>query len=468
MWSSSDCGCVSDYPRKERYCNGTHHDGLLFGYRNRFLLSGTGFETDPADSAARKSKRSFDRGITKGRRNWTDYRNCGIGVQRQRQRFFGKKPANSRKLRYFMAVNSAFYLTLRDNTTDFGGTMRKVILFITLMLTITIPVSALELEAPEVPDSGYSWMPEKTETFGQGVLEILSDVISHFRPDLSEAASVCAAIFATVLAISILQTIPAATSQVADLVGSILIAGILLRSTNSLINLGTTTIREISEYGKLLLPVMTAALAAQGGVAASGALYTGTLIFDTVLGSLITKVLAPTVYLFLAISVASSAIGEDWLKKLKDTQRSFMLWSLKTILYVFTGYITITGVVSGTTDAAALKAAKITISGAIPVVGGILSDASEAVLVSAGLVKSSVGIYGMLAIIAVWVHPFLKIGVHYLLLKGTGAICGILGSKRISDLVQDFSAAMGIVLAMTGTVCLMLMISTVCFMKGVG
>ncbi len=346
--------------------------------------------------------------------------------------------------------------------------MRKVILFITLMLTITIPVSALELEAPEVPDSGYSWMPEKTETFGQGVLEILSDVISHFRPDLSEAASVCAAIFATVLAISILQTIPAATSQVADLVGSILIAGILLRSTNSLINLGTTTIREISEYGKLLLPVMTAALAAQGGVAASGALYTGTLIFDTVLGSLITKVLAPTVYLFLAISVASSAIGEDWLKKLKDTQRSFMLWSLKTILYVFTGYITITGVVSGTTDAAALKAAKITISGAIPVVGGILSDASEAVLVSAGLVKSSVGIYGMLAIIAVWVHPFLKIGVHYLLLKGTGAICGILGSKRISDLVQDFSAAMGIVLAMTGTVCLMLMISTVCFMKGVG
>ncbi len=346
--------------------------------------------------------------------------------------------------------------------------MRKLILFVAIMAVMIVPVLAVELEAPEVPQSGYAMMPQKTETFGEGVLEILSDAVSCFHPDLTEAARVCVGIITAVLALSIIQTIPTATGQIADLTGTVLIAGILLRSANSLVVLGTNTVQEISEYGKLLLPVMTTALAAQGGVTSSGALYAGTLIFDTLLNSVIHKVLTPAVYLFIAMSVASSALGEDWLKKLKDTQRSFMQWSLKTILYVFTGYITITGVVSGTTDAAALKAAKITISGAVPVVGGILSDASEAVLVSAGLVKNSIGIYGMLAVIAVWIHPFLKIGVHYLLLKGTGAVCGIMGSKRISDLVQDFSAAMGIVLAMTGTACLILMISSVCFMRGVG
>ena len=213
---------------------------------------------------------------------------------------------------------------------------------------------------------------------------------------------------------------------------------------------------------------MTAAMAAQGGVTASTAIYTGTAFFDALLSSLISKLLTPMLYLLLALAAANSAVGEDVLKKLRDTMKWLMTWSLKIILYVFTGYIGITGVVSGSTDAATLKAAKLTISGMVPVVGGILSDASEAVLVSVGAVKNAAGIYGIFAILAVFLGPFLKIGAHYLMLKATAAVCGVFGSKRITDLIQDFSGAMGLVLAMTGTVCLMLMISTFCFMKGVG
>ena len=75
--------------------------------------------------------------------------------------------------------------------------------------------------------------------------------------------------------------------------------------------------------------------------------------------------------------------------------------------------------------------------------------------------------YGMLAILSIFIGPFLKIGIQYLLLKATAAICGVLGGKRATALIQDFSSVMGFVLAVTGTVCLLLMISTVCFMRGV-
>ena len=190
-----------------------------------------------------------------------------------------------------------------------------------------------------------------------------------------------------------------------------LAAGLLL-SANSLIRLGSQTVTEISEYGKLLLPVMTAAMAAQGGAASSTALYAGTAVFDSVLSSLISRMLGPMVYLFLALSAANGAIGENILGKLRDLVKNVVSWSLKTILTVFTTYMTVTGVVSGTTDAAALKATKVTISSVVPVVGGILSDASEAVLVSAGLMKNAAGIYGILAVLAVFLSPFLKIGVH--------------------------------------------------------
>ena len=172
-------------------------------------------------------------------------------------------------------------------------------------------------------------------------------------------------------------------------------------------------------------------------------------------------------YIYLCLSVASCATGEEILKKLVDFVRWGMTWCLKIVLYVFTGYMGITGVVSGTADAAALKATKLTISGMVPVVGGILSDASEAVLVSAGLVKSAVGVYGVIVIIALWLRPFIEIGMQYLMLKMTAGICGVFSVKSAEKMVSSFSGAMGMLLAMTGAVSLLLMVSVVCLMRGV-
>ena len=173
-------------------------------------------------------------------------------------------------------------------------------------------------------------------------------------------------------------------------------------------------------------------------------------------------------YIYLCLSVANSALGQEMLETLRRFVKWLMTWSLKLVLYTFTGYIGITGVVSGTADAAAIKATKLTISGVVPVVGGILSEASETILVSAGVMKSAAGIYGLLAILALWIGPFLEIGVQYLLLKMTSAVCGVFGVKHSAAIISDFSGAMGFLLAMTGTVCLLLLIGVVCFMKGTG
>ena len=341
-------------------------------------------------------------------------------------------------------------------------------MIVILVFSLAVPASAAELTAPTVPRSGAEVMPEKTDSFGEGLVQLLEDALRKLRPDLREASKVSLGIIAAVMMVSLLQSFSGSVKTAAEFAGTTAIAAGLLLSANSLIRLGTETITEISEYGKLLLPVMTAAMAAQGGVTASAALYSGTAVFDAALSSLISRLLAPMVYLFLSLAVANSAVGEDLLKNMRDFAKGLISWCLKTTLTVFTTYMAITGVVSGTTDAAALKATKVTISSVVPVVGGILSDASEAVLVSAGLMKNAAGIYGILAILAVCLRPFLKIGVHYLILKLTAALCALFGTKRLTELVGDFSTAMGLLLAMTGSECLLLLISTVCFLKGVG
>lgn len=346
--------------------------------------------------------------------------------------------------------------------------MRKLLFAIIIVSVMLLPARAMELTAPTVPDSAERYMPSEPQNLREGLLEVLKEALSHIRPDLKEASAVCMGILAAVMVASIVRTLPGKAEKTADLAGAVMISGLLLSSAGSLVNLGADTVVQISEYGKLLLPVLTAALAAQGGVTTSAALYTATAAFNTLLSGLIGKVLTPLIYLYLALAAANSAVGEDMLKKTRDSIKWLMTWSLKTILYIYTGYISITGVVSGPTDAATLKAAKLTISGMVPVVGGILSDASEAVLVSAGTVKNAVGLYGLFAVLALWMEPFLKIGTHYLMLRITGGICSIFGSKRSVELIQDFAGAMGLLLGMTGAVCLMLLISMICYMRGVG
>ena len=345
--------------------------------------------------------------------------------------------------------------------------MRKILIIIAVLFLLPVRVHAMEFEPPEAPDSAQEYMPEETESFAEGLWSIITDGIKLLQPALAEAAGICAGAIAAVLLLSLTQNLSGMSEKTTQLVGTIVVSTMLFSSSNALVQLGVSCIEQVSDYGKLLLPVMTSALAAQGGTTTSAALYTGTAFFDTLLSACISNILTPMIYIYLCLAIANSATGESVLVKLRDFVKWLMTWILKIILYVFTGYMGITGVVSGSTDAAAMKATKLTVSGAVPVVGGILADASEAILVSAGVMKSAVGVYGLLAISAMWVEPFLRIGVQYLLLKLTAAVCGVFGSKQVVGLIQNFSAAMGLLLAMTGAVCLMLMISIVCFMKGV-
>ena len=324
---------------------------------------------------------------------------------------------------------------------------------------MTIPVAT-------VPDSALDLMPKDTGDLGGSLLSMLQKAFAELTPHITQSAGICLCLIAAVMLMAILRQLPGKSVSVVEFAGVLAVAGYLLHQTNSMVDMAANTVVELSEYGKLLLPVMTAALASQGGVTGSAALYTGTAVFDTLLSSAIANLLIPLVYIFLAASVACAATGEEILKKLRDLIKWLMTWGLKILLYVFTGYMGLTGVITGTADEAAVKATKLTMSGMIPVVGGILSDASEAVIVGAGMMKSAAGVYGMVALIAIWLTPFLNIGISYLLLKLSGAVCDSFGVKKISGLIKSFSEAMGLLLGMTASVCILLLISIICFMKG--
>lgn len=344
----------------------------------------------------------------------------------------------------------------------------KAFLVLVLLIGMIFPVSAMEITAPPVTGEAQEIMPTDIPSFGEGLWYMIKSSVKVLRPELAVSCKICLSVVALAMLTSVLVNFQSKTGALVDLAGVVGISTILLDNANTLIHAAAITVEELSSYGNLLLPVMTAAVAAQGGSTSSAALYAGTAFFDSLLGTVISSVLVPLAYVYIAMVVANCALEENLLAKLRDFLKWLVTWCLKTVLYIFTGYMGLTGIITGGADKTALKAAKLTISGAVPVVGGIMSDASETILVGAAAVKNAAGIYGVIAVVAIVILPFLRIGIMYGLLKGTMGVISVFSNKKTVELVQGFSDAMGLLLGMTGAVSMLFLISIVCFLKGMG
>ena len=346
--------------------------------------------------------------------------------------------------------------------------MKRLLITFALLTMIAVPARATEISAPPAPEAAQKYMPKETTSFGEDLWYIVKQVGADIFPSVADAVKSCLGVVVSSILCSILQSYTLTDRKLTDLAGSVSAGILMLKPVNTFVGLGVETVSQITEYGKMLLPVMTTALAAEGGATTAASLYTTTAFFDNVLSTMISKLLIPLMYVFLCLAVAQGTIGEGIVGSLKQFLKWLMTWGLKILLYIFISYIGVTGIVNGTTDAIALKAAKLTISGAVPVVGGIMAEASETVLVSAQIVKNSVGTYGLVAVIALTIGPFLQIAIQYLLMKLTAGLCTAFPCGRMSEVMKDFAAGMGLMLAMTGAVCLLFLISLVCFMRGVG
>ena len=132
---------------------------------------------------------------------------------------------------------------------------------------------------------------------------------------------------------------------------------------------------------------------------------------------------------------------------------------LTTVLLIFTLYLTVSGIFAGTVDSVRVRVAKSAISGAVPVVGGIIAEAAETVLAGAGMLKGTIGMFGLLGVLALCAYPFLHLGIQYLLYKLTGFLASVIGSPELCGLIKGLGGAFGLILGMVGSCALVLLVS---------
>lgn len=227
---------------------------------------------------------------------------------------------------------------------------------------------------------------------------------------------------------------------------------LLLESFRELYEVSRQTMAQILQFMRLLLPVylLAASLAARQLTAIG--FYEGTLFFITVVQSLIQYVLMPAVSGYVLIAMLNNVTREEHLSKMTDLIQNGVNWLLKSLLALVIGVQTIQNMLFPALDHMK-NSIWIRAGGAVPVIGNTLSSVTETILSAASVLKSAVGVGGMIILIYVCIRPVLRLALCLFLYKLVSAVLQPVAEPRFVEGIDKMADGVALLLlsvAVTG------------------
>lgn len=205
-----------------------------------------------------------------------------------------------------------------------------------------------------------------------------------------------------------------------------------------------------------LNPVMASLFVSGGTVAAGAAVNTGLTLFLTVLNTVCVKIILPLLQISFSLSLASAMPSGINLSSVTNLVRST---STTLLAFVFTllGFILyFQTAVAATGDNLATRSIKFASGVFVPVIGGMLGDATKTVLASVSVIKGTVGAAGVVIVLSIALPPFIIVAANKLMLLLCSITAKALGCDRESAMLYDLGGILNLLLALAagaGVVC---------------
>lgn len=349
--------------------------------------------------------------------------------------------------------------------------MKKLLLIILFAFMLTGSCYAEMYDEAELRDA----LPEYAEDLvgsgdhAEGGLDGLVDELkSSVSDNLGSALKKAVAIIAVTVICSMLNIFSDDTPDYVSLGGCAAIAVISISDVNSFINSSADVLNSISVFSKALLPAMCTAGAACGTIGSATAKYAASVLFMDAFVTTAQYVIMPLIYAYLAVHIAAVAINNKSLMSVSKLIKWLTTSLMTLIALAFTAYISLSSVIASGGDAVASKFTKTAISTVLPVVGSIISDAASTVVAGAEALRNTLGVFGMLAVLAICIAPFAVMAVNYLTYKAAAALIQVFRADKLSTLTDGIAGAIGMLLGLIGCCAVILFISIGISIKAVG
>lgn len=213
------------------------------------------------------------------------------------------------------------------------------------------------------------------------------------------------------------------------------------------------------DFLRALIPILLALIATSGGVISVGVFHPILIFLMHTSGLLVTYFVLPLILVSTILSIVSIINDELKVTKLASLIRNVAVGVLGIFLTIFLGVLSVQGLTTAVTDGVAVKTAKFVTSNFIPVVGKVFADVTDTVISASLLLKNTVGIVGLVTLLAIVVFPAIKILVLALIYKFSAAILQPVGSKNIISTIDTIGKSVTYLFVCLSIVSLMFFLS---------
>ncbi|KGX88845.1 stage III sporulation protein AE [Pontibacillus litoralis] len=222
-----------------------------------------------------------------------------------------------------------------------------------------------------------------------------------------------------------------AVSKVAYAIVYMVLIMLALNSFYLAVSYAKDAIEMMSSFMVALLPLMLGLMATFGNVMAVSFFHPVILFLIHSSGVLISTIILPLLFLSALLSIVSSINEEYKVTQLAQLLRNGAMGILGAFLTIFLGVISVQGATTAITDGVAMKTTKFVTGNFVPVVGRMFTDATDTVLSASLLLKNTVGIVGVVLILALALFPAIKVLAIALIYKIAAAVLQPVGGAPI-------------------------------------
>jgi len=233
----------------------------------------------------------------------------------------------------------------------------------------------------------------------------------------------------------------------------------VLGTVNKVCEYTTQFVDNLILFVNAYIPTIMTLLATSGKIGTAGVLNPVMIAFSSVIILVVKNFVIPLNIISFVLKITGCIIEKQHLKNFGEQIQKILKWLLGFVVTIYVGIIAIVGVAAPKVDDMTLKTAKYAISNFIPYVGGMVADSVDLILNCSTVVKNSVGIVGLIAILLMAAVPCLNVLVKLVVLNIVSFFVSPVAGKNVIESLNNMTSCIGVLFAVNIILAVMYIIS---------
>lgn len=223
---------------------------------------------------------------------------------------------------------------------------------------------------------------------------------------------------------------------------ALIISTILMVKMSHTISISVLSISVASNFIYAFVPAFCAIVIASGGTTTAFSTNTLLLTLSQGLTFISSNMFVPLINCFMCIGICSSLNSELRLEKLLYTLRRILTTAISFCSACFVSILSIKTAIASKADAIGLRSVRFAINSVVPVIGSAISEGLLSIQGYSSLIKSSVGMVGIIAIALVFIPSIIEVVIWRFMLSVCGLVSDIFCDNSVSQTLGAFRDTM--------------------------